>query len=124
MIGMIKKSVILLVVSALLISCSLIDVPSEDLFQFKGAYVGDNSAVVNIASKLPHAEQFSHIMLHTKTEPFGMTVSYDSRKKEGEHRNSALYNAAFLLVLIPYAEWVTMDFNGQEFHITRQSVEE
>lgn len=44
---------------------------NKDIFEFKGSYIGDNSALGNIVRQLPNSEHFKGSELKTKEEPYG-----------------------------------------------------
>ncbi|SET71910.1 protein of unknown function [Oceanobacillus limi] len=99
----------------------------EDLFQYKGSTIGDNSAVVNIIQQLKHQEDFKDVALATNTEPYGMTIHYDSLKESAtikEMQDTAIFNATFLFILIHNADWVTFDFGEQEYTINKNELQD
>ena len=49
----------------------------EALLKLKTPYIGNNSAVGRILGSLPLAQYSTGIELHTKAEPYGLTVDYD-----------------------------------------------
>lgn len=50
---------------------------AEALLDFKTLYIGDHSKVGGIVRNLPLAQFGTGIELHTKEEPYGVTVNYD-----------------------------------------------
>jgi hypothetical protein len=42
---------------------------NEDLFEFKGSFVGDNNAIGSIVNQLPSDEYLNGFELKTKEEP-------------------------------------------------------
>ena len=98
----------------------------EDIFQHDGTYIGDNSTVVEIIGKLKHGEDFEKLALETTTEPYGMTITYnefDATMIDKEYKETAIYNATFLLVLIENAEWIAFDFENGDYKITRDELQ-
>ncbi|MDF2889982.1 MAG: hypothetical protein K0R80_349 [Clostridia bacterium] len=49
---------------------------AEELLEYKTAYVGDNSKVVNLMSRLPYGEFLASTTLQTKIAPFVITAEY------------------------------------------------
>ncbi|HWQ78877.1 MAG TPA: M56 family metallopeptidase [Anaerovoracaceae bacterium] len=103
------------------------------LIDAKTPYIGDNVKVGKLIGLLPLAEYFSGMELHTKKEPYGMTVKYDLTKignmilENGEERalgdsrgwnvnpyiKSQLFqNAAMLLSLVDNVERVALSAHG------------
>ncbi|MFC3039206.1 DUF4825 domain-containing protein [Virgibacillus xinjiangensis] len=123
---------ITLLIAICLSGCSSSDeVHSEEqLFSYKNSPIGDNSAVINIIGQLKHAEEFNEVSLQTKTEPYGMTLTYSALKApvtEKEYEETAIYNATFLFALIDHAEWVTFEFVDMEdraFNLTKDELEQ
>lgn len=97
-----------------------------DPFQYKDAYIGDNSAVVNTLMHLQGADHFSGFELQTKEEPYGMTVSYDWTESELNPKETAINNTSYLFALIQNADWVTFHFEtvagAEEYKITREEL--
>lgn len=91
-----------------------------ELFKFKGAYVGDASAVGNIASSLNGAGQYSGFELKTDEEPYGTILNYSEGGTEQQHKEIAVYNAAYLFTLIQNADWITCNFAGEEYTVTKE----
>ena len=68
-----------------LLSCSLLVISvasgcntktnEEDVFQYKNAYVGDNSAVINIVNHSMQSEKFKGLELKTKEAPYGIILN-------------------------------------------------
>lgn len=126
----VKLSVLLLLVLLLFTACNSNDESKlntrEDLFQFKGSMIGDNSAVVNIIGELRHGKAFDKVSLETKKEPYGMTLNYDEldgEMVEKENRETILYNTTFLFALIDNAEWATYNFEKQTYTLTKDELE-
>ncbi|MFJ5624580.1 DUF4825 domain-containing protein [Peribacillus loiseleuriae] len=94
-----------------------------DLFKFKDAYVGNASAVGNIVSRLESAEHFKGFELKTGDEPYGIILNYGGEGSEQNHKETVIYNATFLFALIQNADWITFNFNNQEYTITRENLQ-
>lgn len=99
----------------------------EDLFQYQGTLVGDNSAVGHIINELPHSNLLNEFSLETEVEPYGIQLEYDQTEDsftENEMQELVLYNSSFLLGLVHNAEWITFDFGEIQHTITRVELEE
>ncbi|WP_117149154.1 MULTISPECIES: DUF4825 domain-containing protein [Paraliobacillus] len=100
---------------------------NEDIFEFKGSYIGDNSAVGNIVKQLPNGEHFKDFELKTKEEPYGMILNYkgiEAEEIEKKYEETAIYNATFILALVQNAEWVTFNFEHQEHQLTKENLQD
>ena len=115
-----------------LLSCSLLVVSvasgcntktsEEDLFQYKNAYVGDNSAVINIVNRSMQSDNFRGLELKTKETPYGIILNYDGSESEKNDKRTVIYNATYLFALIQNAEWITFNFKHQEYKITKNAL--
>ena len=115
-----------------LLSCSLLVIlvasgcntktSEADLFQYKNAYVGDNSAVINIVNHSMQSEKFRGLELKTKKTPYGIILNYDGSESEKNDKKTVIYNATYLFALIQNAEWITFNFDHQEYKITRKAL--
>ena len=115
-----------------LLSCSLLVISvasgcntktiEEDVFQYKNAYVGDNSAVINIVNHSMQSDKFRGLELKTKEAPYGIILNYDGSESEKNDKKTVIYNATYLFALIQNAEWITFNFDHQEYKITRKAL--
>lgn len=95
---------------------------TDDLFKYKDAYVGDTSAVGNIVSRLKNADQFKGFELKTDKKPYGIVLNYSLEKSEQDYKGIVLYNATFLFTLIQNADWITFNFESEEYTITKEKI--
>lgn len=99
----------------------------EDIFQFKGSYVGDNSAIGNLTHKLPNGDYLQGFELKTSEEPYGIILDYkdiEAEELDKEYKETAIYNASFIFALVQNADWITFNFDGQEYKITKKALQE
>ncbi|GFP74745.1 DUF4825 domain-containing protein [Clostridium fungisolvens] len=98
-------------------------ISTYDLIKYKDSYVGDNSAVANIISKLPANSYSAGFSLQTAKEPYGMTINYKANKNSKEEDYTKFWsnvqieellekNAVVLLALIKNAD--SVDFNVED----------
>ncbi|MCM3745189.1 DUF4825 domain-containing protein [Sporosarcina luteola] len=93
-----------------------------DLFKYKDAYVGDNSAVGNIVSRLKNAERFKGFELKTDEEPYGIILNYSYEESEQDYKDIVIYNATFLFTLLQNADWIMFNFENEEYTITKDKL--
>jgi len=111
---------------------------TEQLFEQRTPYVGNNSSVANIIYLLdfPSDAAYDHIELETNTEPYGIEVNLNvtpeakAAYEKSEPDNIALFrvNACILLSLIENADEISFrlaDGNGSpvDLHFTREWAE-
>lgn len=53
------------------------DNENENIFKYKNAYVGDNSAVIHIVNQTMSSKKIKDIELKTQEKPYGIILSYD-----------------------------------------------
>ena len=100
---------------------------NEDLFEFKGSFVGDNNAVGSIVNQLPSGEYLHGFELKTKEEPYGIILNYEGIEAdeiEKKDKETAIYNATFLFALVQNAEWVTFHFDNREYKVTKEELQD
>lgn len=114
--GKMKKWGMIVGIMLLLTACS--EPEEQGVFQYKNAYVGDNSAVSNIVAELENSEQFMGLELYTVEEPYGIILQY-----EGISEEQALTNATYLFALVQNVEWVQFTFGEDGYELTRQETE-
>lgn len=88
---------------------------ADNLSNYQGTYIGDNSSVNNILLLLPYSENKKNISLQTSTEPYGLTVTYNM---DG-NKEMMKYNSDKLFELIKNLGEITYIFNNQQVKIER-----
>ena len=119
---MLKLSSCLLLAILMLNGCNR-DSNDEDLFNYKGSYVGDASGVGNILNRLPVAGYTKDFELQTAEEPYGVILNYDSSESEAERKESIIYTATYLFTLIRNVDWIKFNFDGQEYQVNKEQLE-
>lgn len=109
-------------------ACSpLLEAEETDLFEYEGAVVGNNSAVLNTLNRLPGAEYFTGFELATKQQPYGITASYDWEQATPSDKETAAHNATYLFTLIDNVDWVQFDFDTgagvEQYRLTREQLQ-
>lgn len=119
-----NRSLILTIFLTLVIGCSRL--PEEfDWSDYKGTYVGNNSAVGAILNELPAHEYLEEFSLKTDQPPYEMTIRYknfqqteaeiDKEEARVVSAKTALKgNAILLFALIENVEGIHFKLQGQE----------
>lgn len=97
-----------------------------DLFHYKHSYVGDNSAVANIVKELAHHQELHQIALETKQTPYGIHLTYkdiETEQVEQEIKETVLFNATYLFVLVDNVDRITFTFPDYTFTVTRDKLD-
>lgn len=89
----------------------------EEVFRYKGAYIGDNSAVGNILNET--ADSIDYFELKTEQEPYGVEVFYHE-VDDGETLMKK--QATTLFSLVQNVEWISFHINGIETKVTKDEV--
>ncbi|MCA1026873.1 MULTISPECIES: DUF4825 domain-containing protein [Cytobacillus] len=110
-----KNFFILLLPFFLLFGCQ--GAEEEELFRYKGAYIGDNSAVGNILNET--TDSIDYFELKTDQEPYGLEVFYHE-VNDGEALMKK--QATVLFSLVRNVEWISFHVNGSETKVTRGEV--
>ena len=108
------KRIILLALTILLVACESAEI-ERTLFDLKDTQIGDAS---NVGAVLRYVDGGT-FQLHTTQAPYGLTVAYDQLTKE-----QVFENAVIIFTLIPNADWVVFEIDGEEIHVTRAEVME
>ncbi|TCI23496.1 DUF4825 domain-containing protein [Exiguobacterium sp. SL-10] len=117
-----KRLSLLIVMLIVLAGCG--DTQQPRAFQYKGSYVGDNSAVAGIAQTLPMHDCYKSIELQTKKRPYGLTVRYDDPELERiEQERLAIRNAATYFTLVQNTEIVRFAFPNRTYSFSRPEME-
>lgn len=100
---------------------------NKDLFEFKGTFIGDNSAIGSIVNQLPSSEYLNAFELKTKEEPYGVILNYKGKEAdeiEIKDKETAIYNATFIFALVQNAEWVIFHFDNREYKVTKEKLQD
>ena len=116
-----KLSFYLLLAILVLSGCNK-SINDEDLFNYKGSYVGDASAVGNILNNLPVTGYTQDFELKTEEAPYGIVLNYDGSESVAEQKEIIIYSATYLFALIQNVEWVQYNFSNQHYKITKQEI--
>ena len=120
---MINFMIFFIIGNALLYGCNANN-KNGNIFQFKDSFVGDNSAVGNIANQLRSGENLEGFELKTKEKPYGIILNYDWLESEQNYKETAIFNATFLFSLVQNVDWITFNFDNREYKITKGNLQE
>lgn len=95
----------------------------ENIFQYKDSYVGDNSAVGNIAQQLHNSEYLDGFELKTTKEPYGIILNYHLNHSEEVYKETVIRNSTYLFALVQNVDWITFRFNKLEYKITKDKLQ-
>lgn len=98
----------------------------DELYQFKGTYIGDNSNVGNIISLLDFPEELTPngMELFTKEEPFGLRINFEASDeiiaKYISTSSDYVWRSPSLILfsLIDNLEYIQYDINSDDARIT------
>ena len=119
-----KLLMISMLLSFVLVGCGK-PTNMTDLLNYKGSYVGDNSAVGHIIEILPAHEHLDGFELQTSKEPYEVTINYKPfdeatvELEDGSTSKVALNevlqgNSMIILSLVTNAEIVNFNIGDQE----------
>lgn len=95
---------------------------STKIFQYKGSYIGDNSADMNVVMQLPQGKLFKSFSLETKKKPYGMTLNYSD--VQSPIKPLVVHNATYMFTLIKNASWVKFVFPNEKYTLTRKQMQQ
>lgn len=97
----------------------------ENLIQYQSKYVGDNSNTGHLIGALPLSEY--GFVFEIDSENCGVTVDYhftDWYNNENLYTQKALvYNSVSAFVLIENLQYITFNFSGSSYSVTREAIE-
>lgn len=96
---------------------------NDDIFQYKDSFVGDNSAVGNIANRLAGAKQLTGMELKTNEQPYGITLNYAWEQSQKEYKETVVYNATFLFTLVRNVDWIVFHSDLGQYMITKENIQ-
>ncbi len=98
----------------------------ENLLQYRSSYVGNNSNTGNLIGSLPLSEY--GFVFEIDSENCGVTIDYhftDWYNNENSYTEKALvYNSVSAFALIDNLEYITFNFSGSSYSVTRKTIEE
>ncbi len=96
----------------------------EHLLQYQSKYVGDNSNTGHLISSLPFSE-YGYVF-EIDSENCGVIINYHFTDwYNNEHlytEKGLMYNAVSMFALIDNLEYITFNFSGSSFSITRDNI--
>lgn len=94
-----------------------------DLFQYKNAYIGDNTAVANILNGLPVTGYTKDFDLVTTQPPYGIILNYDGSETAEQQEQIMVYTATYLFALIQNVDWIRYNFAEQQYTLSKEQVQ-
>ena len=97
----------------------------ENLMKYRSKYVGDNSNTGNLIDSLPFSEH--GYVFEIDSENCGLTINYhftDWYEGNAYTEKALVYNSVAMFSLIENLEYITFNFSGSSFSITRDAIEE
>lgn len=89
----------------------------KQLEQYQNTYIGDAPRVNQIIEKLQFAKYKSQIELHTKNEPYGLTITYKGINFTEEEVTSS---TLLLFSLIPNVDTITYQLENNSITVSRE----
>lgn len=120
-----KRLIMVLMLTLLgLVGCKQ-STPMAELLNYKGSYVGDNSAIGNIIERLPAHEYLDGFELQTSQEPYEITINYknfdeatieleDGSTPKVSSNEILQSNSMIILSLVTNAEIINFNIENQE----------
>ena len=102
------KIIILLTVCIIFTACGKSQNSEKNIYEYKTKYVGDNSKVMNILSKLKYPKETSYnsVQILSEKEPYGILVKLNINSGKIPEKNEFLKNSAVLFALIDNLSFV------------------
>lgn len=114
--------ILLSLLLTILSGCKSSNNSSQDIFQYKGSYLGNNSDVLGIIHQLPQSKVFNQIILQTQKKPYGMTIKYGY--ESGSLENNVVNNATFMFTLVNNVDSITFEYPNEKFTLSRQQLQQ
>ena len=96
----------------------------ENIIKYKSKYVGDNSNTGNLIESLPFSEH--GYVFEIDSENRGIIINYhftDWYEGNSYTEKALVYNSVSMFSLIENLEYITFNFSGSSFSITRDKIE-
>ncbi len=86
----------------------------KTLEKYQDSYIGDNSAVGYIIDKISSGEYLNNFILHTKKEPYGITINY-KESSYGDIYKNIEQDSLILFKLIKNVSYVEFKINNKTY---------
>lgn len=97
----------------------------DNIIKYKSKYLGDNSNTNNLVNELPLSEFGEVIELDSKN--LGITINYHTTSwyinNDYYLERSLIYNSVSIFSLIDNVKYITYNFTGTSYTITREEIE-
>lgn len=98
----------------------------ENIIKYQNKYIGNNSNVGNLLNNLPLAE-YGYVF-EIDSNKLGLVVNYHItdwyRKEDLYIQKSLIYNSVSIFGLIENVEYITYNFTGSSYTITRKTLKD
>ncbi|SOC42338.1 DUF4825 domain-containing protein [Ureibacillus acetophenoni] len=95
----------------------------SEIFDYKGAYIGDHLSVGKIISYSLENRKAKGIQLFTSNEPFGVRTFMETTMVPSKDYETIFTTASYLFTLIRNIEFVEFEYKDQVYMITKSDVE-
>lgn len=95
----------------------------SEIFNYKGAYIGDHISVGKIVSYSLGDQKTNGIQLFTSGEPFGVRTFMETMMDPSKDYETIFVTASYLFTLIRNIEFVEFEYKDQVYMITKSDVE-
>lgn len=97
----------------------------DNIIKYKSLYVGDNSNDGNLVSNLPLSE-YGYVF-SIDNDNLGLIINYNITdwyiNSDNYIKKSLIYNSVSIFFLIDNIEYITFNFSGNSYKITRNNIE-
>lgn len=99
----------------------------DSIIKYQNPYVGNNSNDGNLIGHLPLSEYGFVFEIDSDEPDYGLIINYhttDWYHKEDQYlEKSLVYNSISLFLLIDNLDYITYNFSGNSYHLTRNQLE-
>lgn len=98
-------------------------IEGSEIFNYKGAYLGDNSSVGQIISYSMGDQSYNGMQLYTSGEPYGVRIFMLTTMNPSTDVETIFTTASYLFTLIRNIDFVEFEYEDQVYSITKQDIE-
>lgn len=94
-----------------------------EIFNYKGAYIGDNGSVGRILSYSMDGQSFNGFQIYSSNEPFGVRAFMGKRIDPSTDYSLIVTTASYLFTLIRNIDFVEFEYLDQVYSIRKSDLE-